>query len=72
VVEAGADVVDRPFAVRGNIATAGGCLASHYLATWVLVRTAGREVAQEMLGYFAPVGEVAAWTARAFAAIEAA
>lgn len=69
VVEAGVDVVDRPFAAHGNVATAGGCLASHYLATWVLVRTAGREVAAEILGYFTPVGEQAAWTARAFAAI---
>jgi transcriptional regulator GlxA family with amidase domain len=72
VVEAGVCVVDRPFAAHGNVATAGGCLASHYLATWVLVRTAGREVAAEILGYFAPVGEQAAWTARAFAVIVAA
>jgi transcriptional regulator GlxA family with amidase domain len=69
VVEAGVDVVDRPFASRGNVATAGGCLSSYYLATWVLARTAGRDVAAEVLGYITPVGEQVAWAERAFAAI---
>jgi len=32
VQEAGAEVLDQPFYARGNIATAGGCLASPYLA----------------------------------------
>jgi transcriptional regulator GlxA family with amidase domain len=69
VVEAGVRVLDRPFHAAGNIATAGGCLASHYLATWLVARSLGTAAAQEMLGYFTPVGEHDDWTARAFAAI---
>jgi transcriptional regulator GlxA family with amidase domain len=70
VVEAGVQVLDRPFHVAGNVATAGGCLASHYLATWILARTLGRDVAAEMLQYFTPVGQKADWASRAFAAID--
>lgn len=70
VIEAGVDVVEQPFHAAGNVATAGGCLASCYLATWILARTAGRAAATEVLGYVAPVGEQAAWIARAFAAID--
>lgn len=36
VVEAGVTVIDAPFAARGNIATAGGCLAAPYLAAWMI------------------------------------
>jgi transcriptional regulator GlxA family with amidase domain len=71
VVEAGVDVLDQPFYAAGNLATAGGCLASHYLATWILARTLGREVAADVLGYVTPVGEQADWAARAFAAVDA-
>jgi transcriptional regulator GlxA family with amidase domain len=70
VIEAGVSVVDQPFYAAGNIATAGGCLASYYLATWILARTVGRDVAAEALGYVTPVGEQADWARRAFAAIE--
>jgi transcriptional regulator GlxA family with amidase domain len=70
VLEAGVRVVDQPFIAAGNIATAGGCLASHYLATWILARTAGRDVAAEVLDYVTPVGQQADWAARAFAAID--
>jgi transcriptional regulator GlxA family with amidase domain len=70
LIEAGVHVVDQPFHAAGNIATAGGCLASYYLATWVLVRTVGREVAADALGYVTPVGEQADWAKRAFAAID--
>lgn len=72
VVEAGIRVVDRPLAAAGNVATAGGCLASYYLATFILVRTLGREAAAEVLRYVTPVGEQADWQARAFAAVDAA
>jgi len=34
VIEAGANVVDQPFFASGNVATAGGCLSSQYLAAW--------------------------------------
>src|SRR5205823_2205706 len=70
VIEAGVAVADQPFHAAGNIATAGGCLASYYLATWIIARTAGRDVAADVLGYITPVGEQAAWAARAFAAID--
>lgn len=43
---AGLSVLDAAFHARGNIATAGGCLASHYLAAWVLCRGAGTALAR--------------------------
>jgi len=70
VVEAGVHVIDQPFYAAGNVATAGGCLASHYLATWILARTLGRDVAADVLGYVTPVGQQADWAAPAFAAID--
>src|SRR6185436_3397718 len=56
VVEAGVRVVDAPFHARGPIATAGGCLASQYLATWAMLRRAGVESTAKALHYVAPVG----------------
>ncbi|WP_199551995.1 DJ-1/PfpI family protein [Streptomyces sp. N35] len=53
----GVTVLDAPFHTEGNIATAGGCLASQYLATWVITRTLGEEAAHAVLDYVAPVGE---------------
>ena len=41
VEEAGVKVLDQPFVAHGNVATAGGCLGSHYLAAWVIARLAG-------------------------------
>jgi transcriptional regulator GlxA family with amidase domain len=70
LVAAGVRVVDQAFHAAGNVATAGGCLASHYLATWVLARTAGRDAALDVLAYVTPVGEQAGWAARAMAAID--
>lgn len=65
VEAAGVRVLERPFFASGNIATAGGCLASHYLATWVIWRLAGRDIAEEALTYVAPVGEEELWIPRA-------
>jgi transcriptional regulator GlxA family with amidase domain len=70
VVEAGVQVADQPLYAAGNIATAGGCLASHYLATFIVARTLGRAAAADMLRYVTPVGEQADWEARAFAAVD--
>lgn len=70
VIEAGVRVAGQPFYASGNIATAGGCLASHYLATWIIARTAGRDAAAEILSYVAPVGEQVGWTSRAFEALD--
>ena len=38
VEAAGVAVLDQPFVARGNVATAGGCLSSQYLACWVIAR----------------------------------
>jgi transcriptional regulator GlxA family with amidase domain len=53
----GIRVLDRPFVANGNIGTAGGCLASPYLAAWVISRLLGREAAETALGIVAPVGQ---------------
>ncbi|MER7793547.1 DJ-1/PfpI family protein [Streptomyces sp. NPDC097640] len=50
-------VLDAPFHAEGNIATAGGCLSSQYLAAWVITRTLGEAAAREVIDYVAPVGE---------------
>src|ERR1700722_13822746 len=42
VAAAGVEVLNQPFFANGNVATAGGCLASHYLAGWILARLEGR------------------------------
>lgn len=65
VVEAGVEVIDAPFMAHGNVATAGGCLASQYLAAWMIARGAGLREAEEAIHYVAPVGEKAAYVERA-------
>jgi len=60
----GTRVLDRPFHASGNLATAGGCLASQYLAAWVLTRLAGPEAAADALHYVAPVGEKESYVSR--------
>jgi len=57
VEAAGVPVLDQTFFASGNIASAGGCLASPYLAAWVIWRSLGRKAAEDALGYVAPVGE---------------
>lgn len=65
VQEAGVEVLAQPFFARGNVATAGGCLASTYLAAWVLARTEGLDAAASALHYVAPVGEKDAYVENA-------
>jgi transcriptional regulator GlxA family with amidase domain len=65
VIEAGVEVLNQPFFAKGNVATAGGCLASHYLAGWILARLEGIEAAESALHYVAPVGEKDEYVARA-------
>ena len=69
VVEAGVKVLDQPFFASGNIATAGGCLASQYLAAWVLMRGASREDAEAAIHYVAPVGQKDEYVARAIGSV---
>jgi len=57
VQAAGVEVLNQPFFADGNVATAGGCLASQYLAAWVIARLAGVDEARSALHYVAPVGE---------------
>ncbi|HJV69274.1 DJ-1/PfpI family protein [Ideonella sp.] len=65
VEEAGIEVLNQPFVAKGNIATAGGCLASPYLAAWVIARLEGIEAARSAVHYVAPVGEKDDYVARA-------
>ena len=65
VQEAGVKVLDQPFFADGNLATAGGCLASPYLAAWVIARTEGLEAARAAMHYVAPVAEKEAYVERA-------
>jgi transcriptional regulator GlxA family with amidase domain len=57
VEEAGVCVLNQPFVAEGNVATAGGCLASQYLAAWMIARLEGVEAAKSALSYVVPVGE---------------
>lgn len=69
VEAAGVAVLDQPLFARGNVATAGGCLASTYLAAWVIARLVGLDEARQALHYVAPVVEKAQYLAGAMAAI---
>jgi transcriptional regulator GlxA family with amidase domain len=65
VQEAGVEVLDQPLYATGNIATAGGCLSSAYLAGWMIARLDGLEAARTALHYVAPVGEKEDYVRRA-------
>lgn len=69
VIEAGVKVLDQPFYANGNIATAGGCLSSQYLAAWVIARGASREDAEAAIHYVAPVGQKDEYVQRAMATV---
>lgn len=69
VIEAGVDVIDAPFIAHGNVATAGGCLASQYLAAWMIARLGSLQDAGEAIHYVAPVGEKAEYVDRALGAV---
>ena len=65
VQEAGVEVLDQPLFAEGNVATAGGCLSSAYLAGWMIARVEGVEAARSALQYIAPVGEKEEYLERA-------
>jgi len=65
----GVRVLDQAFFANGNVASAGGCLASPYLATWVILRLIGRNAAETALGSVAPIGEMTPYVARALSVI---
>jgi hypothetical protein len=64
IEELGLTVTGEAISVSGNIATSGGCLASQYLATWLLLRLAGEAETRRALAYAVPVDESAAYTDR--------
>ena len=70
VEEAGVEVLDQPFVAHGNVATAGGCLASHYLAAWMIARLAGWKAAESVVRYVAPVGQKQEYVERALAVLK--
>lgn len=69
VIEAGVEVIDAPFVAHGNVATAGGCLASQYLASWLIARGASLADAEAAIHYVAPVGEKELYVERAMGVI---
>ena len=69
VEEAGTAVLNQPFVARRNVATAGGCLSSQYLAAWFIARLEGLEAARSAIHYVAPVGEKETYVTRAMANI---
>ena len=69
VIEAGVKVIDAPFVAHGSVATAGGCLASQYLATWIIARGASMRDAEEAMHYVAPVGEKALYVNQAISVV---
>ena len=69
VEEAGVKVLNQPFYAEGNLATAGGCLSSQYLAAWVIARLVGLEEAEKAIHYVAPVGEKEQYVERAMSHI---
>lgn len=69
VQEAGVSVLNQPFFADGNVATAGGCFASQYLAAWIIARLEGIEAAKSAMHYVAPVGEKELYVDRAIANI---
>jgi len=66
---AGVDVIEQGFIAHGNIASAGGCLASHYLAAWLILRGAGPAAVEDIITYVSPVGEAPDYVARVMAAV---
>src|SRR5688500_1193562 len=70
VLEVGVEVLNQAFFARGNVATAGGCLASQYLSFWIIARLLGLNAARDALAYVAPVGEKDAYVARAEIAVQ--
>ncbi len=70
VIDAGVTVLDAPFIAHGNVATAGGCLASQYLAAWMIARGAGLADAEGAMHYVAPVGEKETYVQRAISVVK--
>ena len=66
----GLNVANSAFHAAGNVATAGGCLASQYIATWIIGRTLGTEEAGAVIRAAAPVGQQDEYVRRALETVE--
>lgn len=53
----GVEIIEKPFVLHGNIATAGGCLAQQYLIGWVVAKLADKEWGDLIVKAIQPVGE---------------
>ena len=69
LIEAGVRCEGVPFHAHGPVATAAGCLASQYLAAWVMARGAGFEAAARALHDAAPGGEKTEYVRRLLAVV---
>lgn len=69
LVQAGVRVEDGPFHARGPVATAGGSLASQYLAAWLMLHGAGGDAALRALQSAAPAGEKSDYAERLIAVV---
>ena len=69
VIDAVVEVLNQPFVAKDNVATAGGCMASQYLATWVIAKLAGNDAAESAIYYVAPVGEKEAAVAHSMSVV---
>ncbi len=63
----GVSVANEAFRAEGDLATAGGCLSSSYLAFWMIARLTTVDDAVSALRYVAPIGEADAYVDRAIA-----
>ena len=69
VQAAGVNILNQAFYSSGNLATAGGCLSAQYISAWLIARLKSTQHAQEVLHYFAPVGEKEEYASRAMSHI---
>lgn len=56
LTEQGVKISEKPLHIENNIASAGGCLASQYLAAWAIARATDWQTAEDIIHYVAPVG----------------
>ncbi len=64
-VPACTDLTTKPWVEEAGVDVLNGCLASQYLAAWVIARFEGVDAAASAMHYVAPVGEKEEYVARA-------
>ncbi len=53
----GIEVIEKPLVAHGNIATAAGCLAAIDLVGWMVNKTHGPEIKEDVIASVQPVGQ---------------